>query len=395
MKIALIRRQFSATGGAELYLQRLQATLAQAGHEAHLFAEAWEFPAPCGSRREEAPISNTSKSEPPCVGCYEIQGEGERSPAVFHAVPVSGSRAARPLRFAEMVRQMLASERFDCVFSLERTLQQDVYRAGDGVHRVWLERRREFAPWWRKPFIGLGGFHRNMLQLEARTFDPANTRRIIVNSEMVRREILAHFNFPADQIHLVRNGIDVAWFQSGQRAETRARFGIKDDEFLLLFAGSGWERKGLAFVLQALPRLNAANRCCRLLIAGKGRRPSAAPPNAIFAGPMRDVENAYAAADLLVFPPIYEPSSNVVIEALAAGLPVITSAYNGAAEVLEEGVTGTVLKNPADIDGMVRAVDFWAEKKARVTADAAALSLERNVKETLAVLELAANERKA
>ena len=113
MKLALIRCSFSATGGAELYLQRLLAALALAGHEVHLFAESW--------------------AETP-------------SGVKLHPVRCAGSRAQKPRLFAEAVQRELAGDKFDCVFSLERTLRQDVYRAGDGVHRVWLQRRREFAP---------------------------------------------------------------------------------------------------------------------------------------------------------------------------------------------------------------------------------------------------------
>ena len=156
MKLALIRRNYSATGGAELYLQRLLRELVGRGHEPHLFAQSWQ----------EAP-----------------------SGVVLHPVPVSAPRAERPLRFARSVAEQLRSQSFACVFSLERTLQQDVYRAGDGVHACWLRQRRRFAPGWLKPFTGRGAFHRNMLALEAETLDSRNTRHIIVNSEMVRREI--------------------------------------------------------------------------------------------------------------------------------------------------------------------------------------------------------------
>src|SRR5262249_7999293 len=169
MKLALIRRRFSTTGGSELYLQRLLAALGEAGHELHLFAERWE-------------------RTPPGV--------------TLHPQKASGGRPQRPWNFAQVVEADVAREKFDCVFSLERTLRQDVYRAGDGVHRVWLERRRQFAPWWRKPFVGLGGFHRAMLQLETQTLDPRNTRHVIANSEMVKREILHHFSFPAERIHI-------------------------------------------------------------------------------------------------------------------------------------------------------------------------------------------------
>jgi len=424
MKLALIRRQFAATGGAELYLQRLMNALASAGHDLHLFAETWE----------QAPHG-----------------------VAIHHVSAVGSRATRPLRFAVAVETELAKERFDCVFSLERTLRQDVYRAGDGVHRVWLKRRRQFAHWWRRPFLGLGAFHRNILRLEAQTFDTRNTRHIIANSEMVRREIVENFRFPAERIHVVRNGVDVTRFQSGQRAETRARFGIKDDEFLLLFVGSGWERKGLAFVLRAMRRLEAggwlsqfwsnlrddlvwwreleglarrwseweaAERLAiraflktvageqparvlearaawrtfaarvKLLVVGKGRKPLRCPANVIFASSMVDVQNAYAAADLFIFLPIYEPSANVVCEALAAGVPVVTSAQNGASEIIEPKVNGIIIDDPSDTRRVVEATaHWWLRRFYSPPVRAAQLSLDRNVSETLAVLEMAALDK--
>lgn len=373
MKLALIRRQFAAIGGAELYLQRLLKALVAAGHEPHLFAESWDEP---------------------------VAGVTLRS------VASAGSRAVRDLRFAEAVRAQLAVHSFDCVFSLERTLQQDVFRAGDGVHRVWLERRRQFASWWKRPFIGRGAFHRNLLALEAQTLHPANTRRVIVNSDMVRREIQAHFNFPSDRIHLVRNGVEVERFQSGQRAATRARFGVQPDEKLLLFVGSGWERKGLGFLLRVMEGLSrvrsvAASKddslprqTVKLLVVGKGKS-QAMPPNVIVAGAMRDVENALAAADLFTFLPIYEPSANVVAEALAAGLPVVTSAQNGASELITEGVNGSVVANPADPAAVFAAIRFWLDAlHVRPVKTSGDLSLARNVAETVAVLELAAREKR-
>jgi len=408
MKLALIRRQFSATGGAELYLQRLLRSFVAQGHDPHLFAESWD----------EA-----------------LNG------VTFHQVPAGGSRATRPVRFAETIREEMKKEKFDCVFSLERTLRQDVYRAGDGVHRVWLQRRREFAPAWKRPFVGLGAFHRNMLQLEAGTFDPLNTRHVIVNSEMVRREIREHFAFPDERIHLVRNGVDVARFQRVARDEARMRFGVKENDYLLLFVGSGWERKGLRYLFDALRSINrqtlalglaegmlqfvalgrdvsatlratltgvssdrpaqpppsppAVPGTLKLLVVGKGRTPANTPPNVIFAGSMADTELAYAAADLFVFLPIYEPAANVVVEALAAGLPVITSAQNGAGEMIEENENGNVVDDPSDTRSVVEAIAYWWSRRFYAPpVHAADLSLDRNVSETLAILEMAAKEKK-
>lgn len=360
MKLALIRRAGSRHGGAELYTGRLLAALVEAGHEVHLFAEAWA----------DRPAGVT-----------------------WRRVAVTGPRHTRPRRFAEAVLRQLDPRAFDCVFSLERTLRQDVYRAGDGVHAAWLKQRRRFAPWWRRPWIGRGAFHREMLALERRTFDPASTRQVIVNSELVRGDIRAHFAFPEGRMQLVRNGVLAERFRGGERAAYRHRLGLRDADTLLLFVGSGWERKGLGFVLAALrdPRLAAAG--VTLLVLGKGRPPWPRPARVIFGGVAERLADAYAAADALVFPPIYEPSSNVVCEALAAGLPVITSAFNGAGEILTPGETGTVVADPSDVPALVEAILRWGDRR-RVIVNPVAICMERNLRETLAVLERAAAERR-
>jgi UDP-glucose:(heptosyl)LPS alpha-1,3-glucosyltransferase len=361
MKLALIRRQFSATGGAELYVQRLLTALVSAGHETHLFAEKWQ---------------------------------GQTKGVQFHSIHVDASRAERPLRFAEGVNAALQQEKFDCVFSLERTLKQDVYRAGDGLHRVWLERRKQFAPWWKRPLIGLGSFHRNMLELEARTFDPMNTKHVIVNSEMVRGEIARHFPaFPQERVHLVRNGVEVKRFQNADRAAARQRFGLEEDDFALVFVGSGWERKGLPWLLKFMAGRSDDPRL-KLLVVTRDRLRGRVPSNVILTGPLSDVETAYAAADLLTFLPIYEPCSNVVSEALATGIPVITTRFNGASELIEPGVNGHVLDDPRDFSALGMCVNHWrARGNAEPVKTRQPLDLEANVSQTLQVLELAAQNR--
>lgn len=356
MKIALIRRSFSAVGGAELYLQRLLAALQNRGHEIHLISEFWP----------EVPKNVT-----------------------LHPIAVSGSRAQRGWAFARAVQEHLVHANYDCVFSLERTLRQDVYRAGDGLHRMWVRRRGKFSPWWRR--IWTGRYHREMVKLEQQVFEPSNTRYVIANSEMVRREILANFAYPPERIILVRNGVDVARFQHGDRAGTRKRFNLAEDDFVCLFVGSGWERKGLNYLVNAVRELSHDARL-KLLIVGKGRS-FCRDQNVIFAGPQSRVEDFYAAADLFTFVPIYEPSANVCIEALAAGLPVITSAYNGASELITSPELGEVLPDPSNVSSLAEAIQKRMAQKQRVKVPVETLSLERNVRETLSVLEMAAATR--
>jgi UDP-glucose:(heptosyl)LPS alpha-1,3-glucosyltransferase len=92
-------------------------------------------------------------------------------------------------------------------------------------------------------------------------------------------------------------------------------------------------------------------------------------------------------------PPIYEPCSNVVFEALAAGLPVITTRQNGASELIQEDVNGSVLDDPADIGGLVFSICHWSSRRMTMERiDTAELELERNVEETMKILELAATK---
>ena len=361
MNIALARREFGAGGGAELYLQRLIGALRDEGHGVVL-------------------VTSDAKAKPEGV---EVR-----------RVLLSGSRSARIAQFDEGVQTVLAGKPVDCLFSLERLSRQDVLRAGDGVHASWLEQRRRFSPAWKRWLVGRGAFHRAMMDLETRAYSLANTRHLIINSEMVGRDVCTRFGFPEERMHLVRNGVEGERWQRGDREAQRAKWGLVPDEFLLLFAGSGWERKGLHFVIAALKKMSDAS--LKLVVAGKGRPPRNTPSGVRFVGPMADLENAYAAADLFVFPPIYEPSANVVFEALAAGLPVVTSVCNGAAEVIEEGINGTVVADPSDIGSLVDAIQSWrACPNVRPVPVKADLSLERNVRETLAVLELAVAERAA
>jgi len=359
MKIALVRRQFSPTGGAELYLGRLMQELARRGHEVHLFAEGWE----------------------PLEGCE------------FHPIARCASRGQRSIHFAREVARLLDGSRFDCVFSLERTVRQDVYRAGDGVHYNWLRQQKRFAPFWRKPFAGVSPFHRRMLRLERETISPQNTRRIIVNSEMVRNEIVERFNYPVERMHLIRNGIEYAKFNAARakREEARLRFGITGTEFLLLFVGSGWERKGLRFVLQAMKRMPKG---ARLLVVGKGKGHWPRAENVSYVGPVRDVTAAYAAADLFTSLSIYDPSANACFEAMAAGLPVITTEFDGANELIESGRNGSVISDPAQTDSVLKAVEFWRRKgPPEFTPSNEQIGIERNVTETTSVLELAGREK--
>lgn len=355
MKIGFVRRGHSATGGAEAYLLRLAAALRGFGEETTLVTTP-DWPS------ERWPFGEILR----------VEGKTPRDFA------------------AEFSRQ---STGCDIHLSLERVPGCEVYRAGDGVHTAWLKRRNAFEPFWKRLTRGLNRKHAQILDLERRVFDPANTRAIIANSAMVRDEILAHFAYPADRIHIVRNGIQ-PWGDLPPRDAARQKLELNPEVLCLLFLGTGWERKGLSTALGAVRMLDSA----KLLVAGRGPTDLYRCDNAQFLGPVSDIASLFAAADLMVAPTWYDPFSNACLEALAAGLPVITTPANGFSEILTPGVHGDI--TPAgDSLGLAEAIEKWRDPQKLANAReacrclASEFSIERNARETLGILNVIASTR--
>jgi len=351
------------------------AELAKRGHEVHVFAHEWDTTA-------------------------NVNGVD------VHRVPMSALFSfTRASSFAKNCREMLASEKFDVVFSFERTLQQDVYRAGDGCHREWLEQRKKFASAFKKLTMPLNPLHKVLLSLERKVFSPQNTKLVVANSHRGKTEIVRHYKFPAANIRVIYNGVDSEKFSPDCRDKfrkaTREKFGIGETDFVALFVGSGWERKGLAFAIRAVAKMESGGRKGVLLVVGRDSREGkyrgqaqqlGVSDRVLFAGTTKEIEQFYGAGDVLLLPTIYEPFSNVCLEAMACGLPVITSRANGVAELIANNVNGGVVENPADWEAIAKWLKFFREtdlmaagKRARDVARS--LPLQQAVTETLEVLE--------
>jgi UDP-glucose:(heptosyl)LPS alpha-1,3-glucosyltransferase len=356
MKIGLVRRGFSPTGGAEAYLRRFAQALVQNGDECLLF----------GSR----------------------EWAGKEWPFGELRLVEGGS----PTKFADALQAERPRARCDLLFSLERLWNCDCYRAGDGVHRAWLERREQHEPWWESWFRRLRPKHRELLALEARMFTPEATKLVIANSNLVRDEIVAGFGYPQERVRVIYNGVPLAPppLTATEKQEARRTFGLEKSDYVVLFAGSGWERKGLNFAIAAINAAPSQNLV--FLVAGSGKK-EAVPisPRTRFLGPVRDMPRLLAAADVFLLPTLYDPFSNACLEAMASGLPVITTCANGFAEVLPPDA-GDILDDPTDAAAMGRAITDWSDDARRKAAvpllrDAGArFNIEANLRQTLAAL---------
>ena len=301
---------------------------------------------------------------------------------------------------------MLQQAQIDVVFSLERTLYQQVYRAGDGCHREWLARRAPFLSPGKRLLQQVSPFHRVMLWLERRLFKSPELKRVIANSRQVKEEIIRHFQVNPAIIKVVYNGLDHTVFRpldETRRQGLRQDLGVSETDNIILFVGSGFARKGLAYLVEAIGQIK--NQPVQLWVVGKGRvgnyqavaRQLSITAQVRFFGTQDEVAPFYQAANLLALPTLYDPCSNVVLEALGCGCPVITTAANGAAEFITPGDNGEVIDQPDAIPLWTGALRHWLDRSrdprvAQAAQGAVAhLSWEATVSQTLEVLEEAAS----
>lgn len=353
--IALVRRGFSPTGGAEKFLGRFAAEAQKRGRRVLLVTdEPWPETARQGLEQTVLPGRS-----------------------------VSG--------FAKSVARWRANWS-GLLFSFERLFSADCYRAGDGVYAAWMRRRSEVDPVLHVLLRKMSLKHFQVLELERRCFSAAHTGAVIVNSRLVAGEIERMFGYPKARIHLVRNGVPADFMRGApDKIEARRQLGLPQEGFVAAFAGTGWRRKGLRFAIAAMKLANIPG--AKLAVAGRGKPSADSGPDTVFFGPVRDVRPLLSAADVFILPTVYDPFSNACLEALAAGLPVITTEANGCSEVLREGINGSVVSRADDIKALANALRYWSIGRRASAASPecravlAECSLGENVTRTLEILE--------
>jgi UDP-glucose:(heptosyl)LPS alpha-1,3-glucosyltransferase len=328
-EIIFVRQQFSAFGGAELILDRTLEPLTARGRKIALLARSWR--------------------------------KGREGISFIRCNPPKVARFLRETVFARAACRILKNYPRSLVQAHERIPCCDIFRAGDGVHAAYLERRRRGESAAGKLALALSLFHRQTLKLERAMFMSPRLKAVIVNSEMVADDLVRHYSYPRERIHLIPNGIDLERFslrvREHRREETRRLLGIEPDALVALFVGSGFDRKGLARAIDACARQGAP---LHLVALGSDKRPAAFKARADrvglgarfhLTGPVSDPAPYYAAADLLILPTIYDPFPSTVIEALACGLPVVTTTGCGARDVVKR-IDAALVCDAFDTEGL-------------------------------------------
>ena len=353
LRLAIVRQRYNPFGGAERFIERAIEALSARNVGVTMITRAW----------------NRDATRPALV-----------------CDPFYIGSLWRDWGFARAACRKAAAAGFDLVQSHERLDCCDVFRAGDGVHREWLRHRARSQGTLRRLATTLDPHHRYVLAAERRMFASPRLRAVICNSRMVRDEIARGFDVPDAKLHVIYNGVDAGRYSPALRDEHRAKvrsaWTIPAQATLFLFVGAGFSRKGLAVAMAAL-----ADTDGWLLVAGGDKRAARFSAQAralgvadrvVFAGPQRDVWPLYLAADAFVLPTLYDPFPNAILEALACGLPVVTSNACGAAELVVPAGAGYA-HDALDAMAFAGSMRALTDHATRAAASQAALALARTL----------------
>lgn len=340
LKIAIIVRNYVTHGGMERYVVETTSRLREKGHEIHLFCQHAEQNLANGMITHKVPI-----------GC-------------------NLSSAFSRLSFAMDCKRMLKDESFHIIHSHEMVITQDLATlhtfsyTGSLLHRY---------PAWRmidKKWLSYRSWIYQTLEKKQK-----KTARLVTVSQLLKVDIKQ--NFSVNRVDVIEPGVDTKRFTHSNpdywRQTKRTELGVSDNELLVLFVGSEFKRKGLDRLIPAI------GRGMRLLVLGSGQKTKyfhnlanthGISESVTFQGLVKkDIEDYYAAADLLVLPSRREAFGMVVLEGMASGLPVVVSREVGAAALISNGKDGFVFTDTSDL---INILNLLTDKFKRKTIGKAA-----------------------
>ncbi len=373
IRFAIGIRNFSKKrGGAERYLVDLCTRMAREGYEVHVYAEHHD--------EEEHGIH-------------------------FHPVrTIPIPKSLRFLSFAIRATREMKNRNYDITFGVGNTLKADILQPHGGVHWAWFWRSLrayDHPVLWIIKFLGRIFSPKQWVSgwIENSPYKGGNLCNIIAISKMVKKDLMRWYQIPEKNITVVYNGVDVDHFHPRNRQhreEIRRRHGIGEEDLVVLFVSNNFRMKGLSFLMGALARVRQEGHPpFKLLVLGRDRenpylrlaKKLGITKEVIFVGSSGEIEKYYGASDFLAHPTFYDACSLTVLEALASGLPVITTDANGAGGIITQGQEGFVIPDPRADQVLVEKISYFLNRERLEKASIAArrlaesYSIERNWRE--------------
>lgn len=372
MKIAVIHARPGANADTDEHARRVVQHLAQRG--------------------DEVTCVMNERADPPAPGArFEV------------LKPFSLSAAGRVKAFDSAAEAWCAKAKLDVVYSLGRTSKSDVLRLSEGVRqtRIELAADSEYAK---------SSEEKAALEIEARGMARDRARLVAVPSELVGKDAMKRHHVLPESIRLVRPGVDLDLYSPARReanaTSARSALNVDASMFVVAFVADGWQVNGFDRLFKVWDAVSASRANARLIVAGhdadspatvKMVSSSRCKDSVRFAPANTELSRVLHAADLFVLPTRYDAFSRAGLAALACGLPVVTTATNGLAELIEEDVNGVALFGDDVRQTLYQQLLSWTKpERARGARDSARAAAERcplesEAIETARVLDEAAN----
>lgn len=313
--------------------------------------------------------------------------------------------------FETALKSHLAREAYDIVHSVLPYEFADVYQPRGGTYaETILQSAASYESCvigYAKRLTAFANRRRQNLMATERSLCSKNDGPVIAAlSHYVAEQFARHYHTPSSRIALIANGVEIRHPADPAavrhlRDNVYRRLGVAETKppVFFLFAAHNFRLKGLGPLLRALADATqggrADRRCC-LMISGNGRQQPyqqqakrlGLESHVVFLGPVTDIQNALALCDVAILPTFYDPSSRFILEALAAGKPVVTTRFNGATDLFEADRHGVVVDSPVDIPALSKAISRLTDRSTiRAMTDAIARD---RVKENVCVERVAA-----
>ncbi len=286
--------------------------------------------------------------------------------------------------FAKALKKYLSQNHYDIIHSVLPFDFADVYQPRGGTYTESILRnaasyRNKFLESYKK-LTAFANFHRTLLlRAERKLCREPNGPIIVALSQYVAERFKQHYGADAERIVVIPNGVEInKRIDIGEaeklRTQILAQLALKeaDNPVFFLFVANNFRLKGLAVLVKAMSAYSGTpdhntDQQAYLIVAGNGRahkyRRLAKKLNVhrkiIFLGPIRHILDALSIIDVAVLPTFYDPSSRYILEALAAGKPVITTKFNGATDLFVNNRHGKVLERSEDVPVLAEAIGYF------------------------------------